>query len=136
VLTGNLIDRKAIPHEPGHFMEFRMLGFVALEEARQARQIGALRSMVGLGDVVAALQTARTDDTVQQAVNDPTTDYDAMTLLTKAIANWSYDEPVTPANIALLDPTTKDWAVREVVTMHMRSQEERDMGLFRAGSSA
>lgn len=112
-------------------MEFRLLGWVALEEARAARQKAALKSMAGVTDVVRELQQARTDTDVQTAEADPVNDYDRMTLLTKGIASWSYEAPLDAEHIAQLDEDTAKWAATEIVNMHRTTQAEREAGLFR-----
>ena len=136
MLTGKLVARKEVPHEPGNYMEFRLLGWVALEEARSVRQTKALRSLSGVTDVVNELNRARTEPAVQAAESDPINDYDRMTLLCKGIVGWYgpyYDDtPLSPDAIAGLDQPTADWAAHEIIGMHSQTEGEREAALFRA----
>lgn len=134
MLTSQFTERREIPHETDQWMVFKLLSWKALDDARTARQIGALRSLSGVADVVRELQTARTNGEVVAAESDPTNDYDRSSLLKAGIKAWSYDAPVTPENIADLDEATAEWAAKEIVHMHVRTQTEREAGFFRTRS--
>lgn len=138
MLTGRLTSRKEVPNEMGNFFEFRLLGWVALEDARSLRQKKALQSLAGVADVVGELQRARTEPQDQPADADPLNEYDRMSLLCKGISGWYgpyYDEtPLSPDAIAGLDAATAEWAAREIIGMHTQTAAEREAGLFRNGS--
>jgi hypothetical protein len=135
MLTSNLTERREVPHEPGSWFVFKLLSWKALEDARQARQIGALRSLSGLSDVVRDLQQARTNGEVLATETDPLNDYDRATLLKASVKEWSYDAPVNAETLADLDDVTAEWASREILNMHVRRQVEREAGFFRTGGS-
>jgi hypothetical protein len=139
MLTGKLTARREIPHEPTEWMEFRLLGWVALEEAQSLKQTNALRALSGgLSEVVRDLQRERERSNGNETprATDPVDNYDRMTLLTKGIVSWSYDAPVTPTTIGELDEETAKWAASEIVTLQTQSTAEREAGLFRVGNGA
>lgn len=61
------------------------------------------------------------------AEKDPLDDYDQGTVLRHGVIAWSYRDPVTPENVADLDPTTAEWAAREICRLSdpQRTEEER-----------
>lgn len=133
MLVGNTTYRRDIPHEPGEWIMFKLLSWRALEEARTRRQNDALRSFAGVADVVAQLSSVKRED-VQAADEDRATQFDRATLLRKGIAAWSYDAPVDDAALDDLDEVTAEWAVREIIALHTRTEEERLNGFFRTGN--
>lgn len=132
-LAGSVTLRRPIPGETGEWIELRMLGWRALEEARQARQIDALRTAAAAGaealnvanevgatrDRLAIASTrdaaAAPDPTPDPKADDPMLQYDLGTLLRHGIVGWSYPEPVTLNNIDRLDEATAKWAGRELI---------------------
>jgi hypothetical protein len=119
VLTKNVTRRVDIPHEPGQFMTFRQLSWVQLAEAEQARSSQVLRNLHDMGpELMTALQGAQSPQqnaTPQPAQQDAKDRLDQATVLKYGIAGWSYEEPVTPENVALLDVTTAKWALDEIL---------------------
>src|SRR5215203_2914045 len=138
MLVGNTTVKRDIPHEPGEWMTFKLLSWRSLEEARALRQTAALRSFQGVADVVRELQSARTPEVAGAAVEvpDPTSSFDRATLLVRGIHAWSYDAPLTPAALDDLDEQTAEWAAKEIVSLHSRTEEERLNGFFRTGTVA
>lgn len=124
MLTGRIRKRVDIPHEPGEWMEFRMLSgkeFELAQERRLQRSIALMRSLGGeLLDNVRGEPADGGD-----AENDPLAALDTDTLLYHGIVAWSYDEPVTRENIDLLDERTRVWAARFLATWHIESEVAR-----------
>ena len=109
-----------IPHEEGEWMTFAMPSWQTIEAARSAHMLGAFRRIHDLREAAGAdlydqiANTRRDTESAQsQALTtpaDPWQEYDKAHILAAGITAWSYDAPVTPENIALLDPETAQWA--------------------------
>lgn len=134
MLVGNTTVKRDIPHEPGEWMVFKLLSWRALEEARSTRQNVALRSFQGVADVVRELQSARPAVDIPEAEPDPTSSFDRATLLKFGIQSWSYPAAVDRDSLDDLDEQTVEWAVKEIVGLHTRTEEERLNGFFRTGA--
>lgn len=136
-LRSTVTRQVEIPHEPGEWMELRQLGWQALEQAQNAQQRAWLANVKEIGadffnEMQAAAAKAREGVVVaDDAPADPMAAYDQGTVLRAGIVKWSYSEPVTPENIALLDPVTAAWAAREIVG-RLETEEARKNG---SGSS-
>jgi hypothetical protein len=116
MLVGGMTHRKDIPHEPGEYMEFRMLSAVDLDAAEAAAVAGYSRQARAMGaELMTALQQAATTDT---GPTRPAVRYDATTLIELALVAWSYPAPLTAESIRRLDLRTRDWARDEVIALH------------------
>ena len=98
-LTHRGTKRIDLEHEPGQWLDVRMPSLAILDRARVAQMRRTIEMMSGLD--IAALKDLQSDN---QTSNAP--DYDWLTLLGACVTAWSYDEPVTPANVAELDGVT------------------------------
>lgn len=123
-LVSKLTRRVEIPHEPGQWMELRRLSWRQLEAASDLASDAALKRMSQMGsDMLAAIRS-----TSGQQAADPAAAYDRAAILQAGIAAWSYDAEVTPENIDALDEETAAWAVREILAMNGRTEEDRKNG--------
>lgn len=122
-----------VPHEPGEWIEFRELGWKALDTAQQVRARNSLMSFRDLGpEFLKSLSEG--DDTAESPKKvNPGENYDKSALLRTAILNWSYPVECTEANIDNLDPTTADWAFDEIIKIHFPTEDE--LGKASASSS-
>ena len=114
-LVTHITKRVEIPHEAGEWLELRKLSWVQLERAKDeatSEQMRVLREMGG--DLVASLQAARGAETPAAGG----TSYSKAALLGMGIGAWSYDAPVTPENIGLLDEPTAAFAFAELVALN------------------
>lgn len=98
-LTNKVTKRVELPHEEGQWIQVRMPGLLILDRAREARSRQAIKMMSGID--LAQLQTFK-----REATEDTGPDYDWQTLLTACITAWSYEDKVTPDNVAELDEQT------------------------------
>lgn len=121
--------RVEIPHEPGEWMDFRGLGWYDLKEAQEARRGDAFKVQREMGpDLLLSMQKVRAElGAAASQADDPVQNYDLETLLRLGIAGWSYPEPVTDETRRLLDPTTAEWAARQIVGVP-ETEDERKNG--------
>lgn len=130
-LRTGLVERREIPHEAGSWMEFRLLGWKDLDDARRARQDDAFDSMRKMGkELYQMLQDGRPEDTATAV--DPLAAYDLETVLRLGIAAWSYDDPVSEVTIRFLDPVTAEWAARVIVNAEPETEAVRKNGSGRS----
>lgn len=125
-IVTNVTKRVEIPHEPDQWMEIKKLSWRQLEATKDAQTNALLARMKSLGgDMVKALQGA-----VEDQKQKPGTQHDRGGVLNCGIVAWSYDVPVTPANVDALDEETAAWAVEEILALNApRTDEERKNGL-------
>lgn len=122
MLTGKFTREVEIPHESGQKMTFRTLSGKTLEKARDKRSqhnqemyVGMLK---GLGsDTIKAVQEAESARKAQaeSEIVDSVRQYDGDTVLYSGIVSWTYDEPVCPETIDMLDEETRNWAIKEII---------------------
>lgn len=134
IVTG-VKEQHDIPHEPGEWVEFRMLSWKQLDEARKARTLDSINQARALGGELFQALNANTVSEAQRAQLGPGNEFDHELLLRAAIVSWSYAEPVTPENLAALDPATKDWAVSMILTMSTPRSEQETRDFFSASTS-
>lgn len=100
-----------IPHEPGEWMEFCDLGFMAKQRARELKSFEGVRLLREMGaDIMQALPQDGGGDNRR-----PVERYDWLSVLQEGIVRWSYVPAVTPESVALLDEQTAEWAVHEIL---------------------
>lgn len=115
-----------LPHEPGAWITVRALGFEALEAAREARSLKAIRRAREFGaELMSGLRGVETPTPTVAAVVDPLNDYDIGSLLEAGIVAWSYDAPRTVHNIASLDEKTARFVARALIP---EPETEEDRG--------
>lgn len=110
-----------IPHEPGEWMEFRELGWKALDAAREVKSRNSLMSFRDLGPEFLKSLSSPNDEA--PAKENPGDAYDKSVVLRTAIVNWSYSAACTENNIDNLDPVTADWAYDEFIKIHFPTEE-------------
>src|SRR3990167_4803890 len=129
-IVRGVIRRVLLSHEPGAWVDLRLLSWRQLEEAQHAHLAATVRQFSGLADGMEAFQgfidKATVGGTVAQQQN-----FDTATLLRAGIVAWSYEEPVSPENIDDLDAETVRVLVAEL-TPHGQSEEERKNGFERS----
>lgn len=128
-LRSGLAKREQIPHEPGEWMDLRALGFADLDAARRARQGESFENIRQMGKSVwQMMQEVRAEmgANADSGPDDPLAQYDLKTLLTLGIVGWSYDAPVTPENIGMLDPATAQWAARVIAGAHETETDRKN----------
>lgn len=123
-LTAQRID---LPHEEGQWITIKPVSWLVMRDARDARVKRAIRPFTELpAESIAALQRpSKTNGTSPQVADDDATEeYDRETLLRASVVEWSYDAPVTPANIDDLDDVTAGFIYRHAVSLNTRSKPE------------
>lgn len=121
-LINSMTKTLEIPHEPGQTMTLRMLSWRQLSEAREKRSAKVLKGLRDMGgELLRELQSADRKE-IAEAAADPLNDYDQATLLHTGITAWSYETPVSAESIDQLDEQTAEWAAREIVGLHQRSE--------------
>jgi hypothetical protein len=111
-----------IPHEPGHYIEFRRLPWKLLKQARKVRADEAREEAKALGaEFIRALSAGDTasEERVRSRMEELQyhhTNFDMETLLTKGIAAWSYEGQVADG-LELLDEGTAVWAMQQIITL-------------------
>jgi N-acetylmuramoyl-L-alanine amidase CwlA len=127
--------KKDVPHEDGHWIEFRQISHVQLEEAREiaSKQQREMAKQMG-AEFIKAFQddekegkdpkdTAARLEAMQEANRYNPDNYDTMTLLTASIVDWSAEEQVTQGAIKLLDEPTAMWAKRMAIEVTVPKPE-------------
>ena len=137
MLTNTQVTRRPIPHEPGQWVETRLLGWHQLDEAMEVRRSAAFKTMrelaaagAGLGRAVASADRDGVASAARALEADPSREYDALTVLRYGVVAWSYEPPVTEQALKDLDPVTKGWLVRAILRL-----EDPDERLFGSGPS-
>src|SRR3990172_11779280 len=100
MLTYRVIKRVDVEHEPGAWIEVRLPSLHILERAKQAKSKQSISLMSGIDVDFSRLQGFTAADQAERL------EYDWLTLLQACILVWSYEEPVTPENVAELDEVT------------------------------
>lgn len=114
-----------IPHEPGEWIEVKLLGWKELEAARRARMRQSFENIREMGpDLYRQMQESRSDN----GPTDVMQQYDQGVVLERGIVGWSYGEPVTPETIGQLDPVTAEWAARTIVGADAEREDDRKNG--------
>ena len=114
-------ERVDIPHEPGQWMEFRLLSGRELDEAEQAQTRRFLQMVAGMD--AGTLDAMRNLSGTSRADVRPDT-YDKEKLVEYGVAAWSYGVPCDAAGKAQLDARTRDWAASIVLERNTRTEGE------------
>ena|SRR6266545_1009691 len=116
MLVSKSVRRIELPHESGAWIEVRQLSFAELAAARDVQSRTALRRIEGLDFTkLRDLQQQVGVSNGEIGETDPLAAFDELTLLEAGIVAWSYEEPVTPENVRLLDEATAEVAARAIV---------------------
>lgn len=118
----NKVERLAIPHELGNWIEIRQLTGVEMDEASD---VSTSRTLKQYKESLDAILGAGRDRQRDESQRDRKALYDSRTLLNKAVTGWSYEAPVTPDNIELLDGATRDWIWEEIVNRNTRPLQSK-----------
>ncbi len=125
MLTKGITKRVELPHEPGAWIEVKLLGYRQLEAAKQKRLFDQIKIFRELGPQAPTVTPAiDPDGPVVPVVPDPLNTYDQGMLLEAAIVAWSYDAKVTIDAIQSLDEQTAEYVARQVV-LKPESDEDR-----------
>lgn len=127
VLRTGLVKREQIPHEPGEWMDLRLLGWRDLDAARRARQTDSYASLREMGgDLYKMIQETRAEVKREDSgTDDPLQTYDLGTVLALGVAAWSYDAPVSAETLGALDRETAEWAARVIVGAKIEREDDR-----------
>lgn len=133
--------RKAIPHEPEHWMDFRKPASRHVRAARKAAEQEGRQGLRDFGaEIVKALQSDDDEERTTKRIArlqreleyDPDL-FDRAVLLRGAIADWSYCDPesgktipVDDQSIGDLDEQTARWAVQQVIDLMRPPTPEAD----------
>lgn len=118
-------ERLDIPHEPGEWVVIKKLPWGLLDGAREARTRTVISRAKDMGpELMASLRDAGNREDVQEALADEVNEYDRAFLFDHAIAEWSYDAPVSEAGD--LDEITADWLAREIVRFNSRRRTDAE----------
>lgn len=114
MLIKSVSKQITLPHEPGTTLTIRKLSFKECETAQVAKQKAALQIAREMGaDLMKALQ-----DSSAVAEDQPASQrYDMYEVLCAGITQWSYDEPVTAENVALLDAESARYVFEQIVLL-------------------
>lgn len=149
MLTKSIVEHIELPHEQGSWIDVHPLGFRALRRAREVRTLEQIKlfsaaqqtsSDATLQAMKAAAEAPKPESTPEsEAAADAARDadrrrklvdineYDLSTLLQEAIVAWSYDAPISPANIDDLDEATAEYVARRLLPVP-ETHEERKNG--------
>ena len=120
MLTSGSVTRVDLPHEPGEWIEVRLLSWQDLDDARSERQARALRLMRDLGsDLVAQLQAA---GGAGSAGGEQ--ELDRATVLRRGLVGWSYG-PFTAEAVAQLDEATAAFAIETILRLSLPNRSEQ-----------
>ena len=128
--------RRAIPHEPGEWLEIRRLPWSTLREARKELAASQREEMKALGaEFISAISTGRDQDEqrIRAKLAARQWDFDQFeqrVLLTKGIVGWSYAPPVDADAIDTLDAQTAEWAANEILSVSKPKTEEETKNAF------
>ena len=138
LVTKDTTEQVPIPHEDGHWIQFRRLSWLEMTEAAETAERRSVKKMTqfgseAVGAIIAshektAAATADTDgDGDTTPAKAPTVaSYDRESLLENGIVAWSYDEKVSPKTIKQLDAETARWAAKQIFELSReRTKEER-----------
>src|SRR4029077_1191315 len=119
----NVTRRAEVPFEPGKFFAFRMLSWISLDVARQAR-IEAIAKQARVFSGLRELLPPRTDG-AGDAEADRLQSYDRLTLLKLGVATWPYDGDV---DVEQLDEQTAEWAARQILDLSVPTGDDVKKG--------
>lgn len=119
----------SVPHEEGTEFTLRSLGYRKLRDAQQA-YLRAVSTQVSELDIAKLRDAMRDGDLDRDVTGDGETKsgeyaYDMDLVLEAGIVEWTYEMPLEPSNIALLDEETANWAFKAIVDMSRRTTPER-----------
>lgn len=124
------VTRHDIPHEPGEWVETRLLAWKALDRAEAVVVDSMLEKVGKTPGLMQAFETSG-----QEAKElSPRDRLDHDTLLIRAVTGWSYTSkhngqpiPVTEDNIGRLDPKTKDWLIDVIISENVMEESEGEV---------
>ena len=139
IMTSGITDTLDIPHASGQTITLRKLSWQHLKEARAKHKADFLEEMAvmpsnmipdmsnrcrkGCGEEKHKGACPPPEDGEQSGI-DPADEYDTETLLQAAIVSWSYEEPVSKANVNDLNEQTAKWLKAEIVRLNTAPTEE------------
>jgi hypothetical protein len=114
---------KKVDLAEGEWIEVRMPSLSILDKAKAAVTRRAIETMAGIDSAAFANMRGLADQEVERSAAD---EYDWQTLLAACIVSWSYEDPLTPENVAELGPDTVAVLLAELLPRE--SAEERKKG--------
>jgi len=114
---GDHQERVPIPHEIGEWFELRRLNWSQWERAEQVALEAQTRQLRNMGEDIAAIILNGRGER-RTGAESALTKYDRRMVLLSGIAAWSYEDEVSAETIGTLDPTTVEWAHREILRLN------------------
>ena len=143
LVTKDTTEEVPIPHEDGHWMQFRRLSWLEMTEAAETAERRSVKKMTQFGSeaVGAIMSSHEAKQAMQTAAATAAADgdgdttptkvptvasYDRDALLVNGITAWSYEEKPSPKTIRQLDAETARWAAEQIFELSReRTKEER-----------
>ena len=110
--------RSDIPHEPGEWVDLRLLSGAQMDKAQDS---ATTKMMAKMSDVLPLMKSLpQSDSKPDDSINTRRISYDPTILLESALAAWSYAEDVSSDTIEQLDAITRDWLWDTIVEQNTR----------------
>ena len=122
IVTG-LTKRVEIPHEEGQWIIIRQLSKRQKEKAAEARLNSVMKLAKSMGPELMDRLGGR-EGRATPTVDNPNDAYDWPTVLKFGIADWSYDEKLSPEAIDELDEATANFAFEQILAFSGPASEE------------
>ena len=122
MLTNTVTRRLDIPHEPGQWIEIRMLSWKQLDDAREVRFKKVMDRLDGVDTSI--LPDVDNDDKGDDADEDAP--YDRLTIFNAAVWEWTYEDEVSDTTLQNLDDVTAEWLEEEILALSTRKEEEKN----------
>lgn len=114
------ITKHPVPHEPGEWIETRLLSWGEMGDAQRAAVRDSIRMSAAFTDQERAAMQAVAGEGTAPSEQAPEDRYDPATLLKFAVVAWSYDAEV---EVEKLDARTGAWLLEVVIGENVRSAE-------------
>jgi len=133
IFTHRIVVTKDVPHDPGQTVTFRKLAPRHLEMAAQESQRQSIQQVKEsggpklLGEIQREFADPEKKKDLEAATSrDPLLTYDRVTLLEKAVKEWSYPEPADRTSFEELDDETLQWLATEILRLSKPSLFETE----------
>lgn len=104
-----------VPNDPSQTVTIRRLSWAELQEAGAANTKKAMQYVRDVGDsAIREIAQQAKQGANAEIARDPFNAYDMATLLRYGIKSWSYQRPVTPENVALIDDVAAPYLARQI----------------------
>lgn len=114
-------ERFDIPHEPGEWVELRLLGWRELEKAEGVFVDGMLDKVAKNPQLMSLKDLDDGEEREESPIRDR---IDHAALLRAALTGWSYKEDCTDEAKDRLDQRTKDWIIDTIIDANIMDQAQ------------